>query len=52
MALMFPMHVPQYIPDETISAALWKLVATERLPWEIPEEEFEAMSHDPTDTEL
>jgi hypothetical protein len=49
LCLLFPMHVPSFISDEAISAALWNLVATERLPWEVSDEELEAMAHDPTD---
>ena len=37
LAGMFPMHVPGYIPDTTVSLYLQKCAAENALPWEIPD---------------
>lgn len=44
LALMFSRSVPEWIPDETISARLRELEATTLLPWQFSEQEWESLS--------
>lgn len=45
LAMIFPMHIPHWIPDSTISAWLWHVKATEPLPWAIDDEWLERIAN-------
>lgn len=36
LALIFPRFIPSFIEDQTINEHLYRLHATERLPWSLP----------------
>jgi hypothetical protein len=49
LGLVINRSVPDYIDDHTVSRELWRVWFSYWLPWQISDDELEAMSHGNTD---